>query len=125
MTKNLVIFVRFSKDLIWSALEKTHSISTPNAYAGIEKPIKTKPLEIISNLDPCFKAFMIPRGMHTKYERINPVIPKVAENKNEIHDFPHPRSIIALDSIAKRWGSVSGFQAAEAFTLIRKLQKTL
>jgi LmbE family N-acetylglucosaminyl deacetylase len=45
--------------------------------------------------------------------------------KNEIHDFPHPRSITALDSIAKRWGSVSGFQAAEAFTLVRKLQKTL
>ncbi len=44
--------------------------------------------------------------------------------KNEIHDFPHPRSLKALDAIATRWGSVSGFQAAEAFTLVRKLKKS-
>ena len=41
--------------------------------------------------------------------------------KNEIREFPHPRSIIALEAIARRWGSVSGFQYAEAFSLIRKL----
>ena len=44
--------------------------------------------------------------------------------KNEIRKFPHPRSIDALDAIAKRWGSVSGFEAAEAFELIRELQKS-
>ena len=27
--------------------------------------------------------------------------------KNEIREFPHPRSIIALEAIARRWGSVS------------------
>jgi len=42
--------------------------------------------------------------------------------KNEIEQFPHPRSIDALDSISKRWGSVSGFHNAEAFYLVRKLQ---
>ena len=41
--------------------------------------------------------------------------------KNEIREFPHPRSIIALEAIARRWGSISGFQYAEAFSLIRKL----
>ena len=44
--------------------------------------------------------------------------------KDEIRKFPHPRSIDALDAIAKRWGSVSGFEAAEAFELIRELQKS-
>ena len=42
---------------------------------------------------------------------------------NEIQDYPHPRSIKALDVIAKRWGTVSGFLAAEAFCLVRQLQK--
>ena len=42
--------------------------------------------------------------------------------KNEIRKFPHPRSIDALEAIAKRWGSVSGFQYAEAFNLVRKLE---
>ena len=41
--------------------------------------------------------------------------------KSEINDFPHPRSIEALDVIAKKWGTVSGFKSAEAFYLVREL----
>ena len=40
--------------------------------------------------------------------------------QNEIRKFPHPRSIEGLEIIAKRWGTVSGFRAAEAFCLIRE-----
>ena len=40
--------------------------------------------------------------------------------KNEIRKFPHPRSIEGLEVIAKRWGTVSGYNAAEAFCLIRE-----
>ena len=42
--------------------------------------------------------------------------------KNELRKFPHPRSVDALDAISKRWGSISGFNNAEAFYLIRKLE---
>ncbi|MCV0393550.1 MAG: PIG-L family deacetylase [Nitrosopumilus sp.] len=41
--------------------------------------------------------------------------------KNEIRSFPHPRSLESLESYAKRWGTVSGYKAAEAFSLVRKL----
>jgi LmbE family N-acetylglucosaminyl deacetylase len=41
--------------------------------------------------------------------------------KNELREFPHPRSIEALEIIAKRWGTVCGFNAAEAFCLVRSL----
>ena len=40
---------------------------------------------------------------------------------NEIQNFPHPRSIEAMDAISKKWGSVSGFKYAEAFYLLRRL----
>ena len=43
--------------------------------------------------------------------------------KTEIREFPHPRSIEALEVITKRWGSVSGFNYAEAFKLVRMLKK--
>ena len=43
--------------------------------------------------------------------------------KNELQEFPHPRSLEALTAISKRWGSVSGFKNAEAFYLVRKLQR--
>ncbi len=41
----------------------------------------------------------------------------------EIKKFPHPRSVEGLEHVSKRWGTVSGFKAAEAFSLVRKLQK--
>ena len=42
---------------------------------------------------------------------------------NEIRKFPHPRSSKNIKYVAGRWGSVSGFKAAEAFELIRHIDK--
>lgn len=42
--------------------------------------------------------------------------------KNEIRKFPHPRSVEGLEIIAKKWGTVAGFNAAEPFYLIRELK---
>jgi LmbE family N-acetylglucosaminyl deacetylase len=41
--------------------------------------------------------------------------------KSEIRDYPHPRSIKALEIMAARWGTVVGKKYAEAFELIRKV----
>ena len=43
--------------------------------------------------------------------------------KNEIRKYPHPRSIESIKHTAGKWGTVSGFIAAEAFQLIRKFEK--
>lgn len=40
----------------------------------------------------------------------------------ELCDFPHPRSLKALEAAALRWGSTAGFQAAEPFELVRGLR---
>lgn len=42
--------------------------------------------------------------------------------ESEVREFPHPRSRQALEAIARRWGSVAGVSAAEAFELIRTLR---
>ena len=42
--------------------------------------------------------------------------------KNEVRKFPHPRSIENIKISAKRWGAVCGFNAAEAFQVIRKFE---
>ena len=42
--------------------------------------------------------------------------------ESETRAFPHPRSREALDAIAKRWGSVVGCKAAEAFELLRSVR---
>ena len=41
--------------------------------------------------------------------------------ESEVRDYPHPRSIKALEVIAARWGTVVGKNYAEAFELIRKV----
>ena len=42
----------------------------------------------------------------------------LAEYKYELRKFPHPRSKEATIAVAKRWGSLAGYQAAEAFEVI-------
>ena len=39
--------------------------------------------------------------------------------EDEIRSFPHPRSLEAIDALAKWRGSTSGFRAAEAFVSIQ------
>jgi LmbE family N-acetylglucosaminyl deacetylase len=39
--------------------------------------------------------------------------------ESETRPFPHPRSPEALRALARRWGSAAGFEAAEAFQLVR------
>ena len=42
--------------------------------------------------------------------------------QSEIRDYPHPRSIKALETIAARWGTVVGKEYVEAFELIRQVK---
>ena len=46
----------------------------------------------------------------------------MAAYKNELKEFPHPRSLKDLEHTARRWGTVAGFQLAEAFNLVRQLK---
>ena len=41
------------------------------------------------------------------------------EYEMELRDFPHPRSLKAVELNAKQWGVKMGFEAAEAFKTIR------
>ncbi len=42
--------------------------------------------------------------------------------ETESREFPHPRSPEALRALARRWGSVVGCHAAEAFELVRSVR---
>jgi LmbE family N-acetylglucosaminyl deacetylase len=42
--------------------------------------------------------------------------------EGEIRTFPHPRSVEAIRSNARRWGSVVGVDWAEAFELVRAIR---
>jgi len=44
--------------------------------------------------------------------------------KSEIKQFPHPRSIIALESLAKYRGVESGLKKAESFYLVKQIHRS-
>ena len=41
--------------------------------------------------------------------------------KTEIHDFPHPRSVQGIETLARYRGMQAGYQFAEAFSIVRIL----
>jgi hypothetical protein len=47
----------------------------------------------------------------------------MASYESEAREFPHPRSAEALTVIARRWGTVVGCDAVEAFELVRSIRK--
>jgi LmbE family N-acetylglucosaminyl deacetylase len=54
-------------------------------------------------------------------QQIETKIRGMAIYESESREFPHPRSGEALRAIAKRWGSVVGVDAAEAFEVTRSI----
>jgi LmbE family N-acetylglucosaminyl deacetylase len=45
----------------------------------------------------------------------------MAAYQSQLREFPHPRSLQSVESLARLRGGTAGFQAAEAFQLIREL----
>ena len=82
-------------------------------------------------------AFEVPSSTEWAFQRIEPAfcantfvnigghlekkIAAMQAYRSEVRPFPHPRSPEALTAIARRWGSVAGCEAAEAFELIRSI----
>ena len=46
----------------------------------------------------------------------------LAAYRSQLREFPHPRSLQAVESLARLRGSTAGVQAAEAFQLIREIE---
>ena len=82
---------------------------------------KVYSFEVPSSTEWSFPSQFSPNFFVNIDNEIKSKIQALKKYKTEIKSFPHPRSAIALDAIAKRWGSVSGFKNAEAFSLIREL----
>jgi LmbE family N-acetylglucosaminyl deacetylase len=70
------------------------------------------------HLEPTFR----PNTFFDVSETLDLKIEAMLAYASEARPFPHPRSGEALAAIARRWGSVAGCVAAEAFQLIRAVR---
>ncbi len=83
-------------------------------------------------------AFEVPSSTEWSFQRFEPnfrpdvfvdisdtlsiKVQAMAHYETEARSFPHPRSAEAIRVIARRWGTVAGFDAVEAFELIRSIR---
>ena len=77
--------------------------------------------EVPSSTEWYFPSQFIPNIFFDITKELPYKLKALKKYKHEIRKFPHPRSTEGLEVISKRWGTVSGFRAAEAFTLVRQL----
>lgn len=99
-----------------------------NAVITSCRPIRKYPKEIISFEVASSTEWNYPNKFNPNYFveislQLNKKIKAMEEYKNEIKKFPHPRSSENLRITAKKWGAVSGTMAAEAFEIIRKIER--
>lgn len=95
------------------------------------RPLKDHPVREVY-------AFEVPSSTEWAFQRFEPVfrpnvfvditdtlplkLKALAQYDTETRAFPHPRSPQAITALARRWGSVVGCEAAEAFELIRAIR---
>jgi LmbE family N-acetylglucosaminyl deacetylase len=71
-----------------------------------------------SQFDPVFR----PSVFYDIAATLETKIDAMQHYESEARPFPHPRSPDALRAIARRWGTVVGVPAAEAFALVRSVR---
>lgn len=100
----------------------TITATRPTSDSTVEKVFS---FEVPSSTEWYFPSKFSPNVFVDIKTELTTKIKALSAYKNEIRNFPHPRSTKAIDIIAKRWGTVCGFDAAEAFSLIRHVSKDI
>ena len=98
-----------------------------NAVMTATRPIRLNVKEIISFEVLSSTEWNYPMQFSPNYfvdikSQLSAKIKAMKSYKNEIRNFPHPRSVENIKNVSQRWGSVSEKNAAEAFEIIRKIE---
>lgn len=102
--------------------DATITATRPHSKYQVKEVIS---FEVPSSTEWYFPAKFSPNMFIDISKELATKIRALSAYKTEIRDFPHPRSEEGLEVIARRWGTVSGFSAAEAFCLVRQFKNSL
>ena len=126
----------FKPDLIFTHHEKDLNIDHQRTFQAVltaNRPLPgTKSNLIITHETPSSTEWQEQNPINTFHPNFYNKISKkdlIAKQKamkayaSEYRSYPHPRSAKALEVIARRWGTVIGEEYAEAFRIIRLINK--
>lgn len=102
--------------------DATITATRPTSKHSVKKVIS---FEVPSSTEWYFPSKFSPNLFIDISKELGIKIRALSAYKTEIRKFPHPRSVEGLSVIAKRWGTVTGFNAAEAFYIVRQLKDSL
>ena len=100
--------------------QATLTATRPNSQRNVEEVYS---FEVPSSTEWFFPMSFQPNVFVDISKELKVKLKAMSMYKKEVKKFPHPRSLKLLEHVSKRWGSVSGFSAAEAFYLVRQLKK--
>ena len=110
-------------------MHSDHRIVSSAAMVGLRPINSHKVLEIYSyetlsetewNI-PSVKNVFLPNTWVDITKYLDKKLEAMGMYATQIKKFPHPRSLEAIESLAKLRGSTIGVHAAEAFSLIRRI----
>jgi N-acetylglucosamine malate deacetylase 1 len=99
-----------------------------NAVLTACRPINSSVREMISFYNSSSTEWNYPSKFNPNYfvnitKQLSYKINAMKEYREELREFPHPRSLKNLKNTAQYWGSISDCIAAESFEIIRKIEK--
>ena len=125
------IISKFNPNIVYTHSKQDINIDHRIIYESVitaTRPMKNSKIEQVLSFEvPSSTEWYFPSKFSPNmFVDINKELPTkikaLSAYKTEINNFPHPRSVEGIEIIAKHWGTVSAFNAAEAFYIVRQLK---
>ena len=114
-----IIFTHYEKDLNIDHLITYKAVITTTRPMREETVKEVYSFEIPSSTEWSYPLSFSPDMFYDISETINIKLKALEEYKSELKEYPHPRSLEAVELTAKNWGIKVGLNYAEAFKCVR------
>jgi LmbE family N-acetylglucosaminyl deacetylase len=94
----------------------------PNVHLRIRHILSYETLSETEWGSPAGDSVFIPNVFTDITDFLSRKLEAMACYRSQLKEFPHPRSLQAIEALARLRGSTAGFAAAEAFELIREIR---
>jgi LmbE family N-acetylglucosaminyl deacetylase len=116
-----VVFTHFRNDLNIDHKKTYEAVITATRPMKDETVKTIYSFEVLSSTEWNYPTTFSPNVFFDISDTIDNKIQAMKCYKNELRNFPHPRSIETIKSNAQTWGSKIGCKYAEAFELVRSI----
>jgi len=114
-----IIFTHYEKDLNIDHQITYMAVITETRPLREETVKEVYSFEIPSSTEWSYPLSFSPNVFYNISETMNIKLKALEEYKSEVKEYPHPRSLEAVELTAKNWGIKVGVNYAEAFKCVR------